>query len=107
MSEVQEIFEDCAEFGWSLWIQKTRIKILDMDSIRWAPGEKEDLRYSHQSNYLDSHAQHNRDLDRSESALDGKPVLLLTSPAVVAVGTIDGTDYDQERVWKKGVVWMG
>ena len=107
-TELQAIFEDCAEFAWTLWVQKNRIRILDVDAIRRTLGEdNRELRFAHRSSYLDAHSLHNRELDRAENMLDGKPVLLLTSPAIVSAGLADGADYEHEKVLKKGVAWMG
>lgn len=41
-------------------------------------------------------------------ALDGKRILMVTHPAIVAIGKVDGSDYSiKPRVFKKAIVWMG
>jgi hypothetical protein len=65
------------------------------------------LRYEATSTHLEAHSSHSRDLSDDANALDGREVLLVTNPAVVAIGTAEGKDYDSMKVWKKAAVWLG
>lgn len=58
--------------------------------------------------YLEEHALHRRELAADEYALDYKSIAVVVSPAVLAYGDHDGTDFsnDTRHVLKKAVVWM-
>jgi hypothetical protein len=59
------------------------------------------------SSYMEPHMLHHRDLEDNEDCLNGQRILLVTQPAVIAIGNSDGSDYTVRRVLKKAVVWMG
>lgn len=56
---------------------------------------------------LQAHGSHAFDLEDNEKALDGPAILLVTHPAVIVVGSSDGSDASVIRVLKKATVWMG
>ena len=41
-----------------------------------------------------------------EDQLKDRPVTVLVHPLLEVAGTDEAKDYDQERVWAKGVVWL-
>jgi hypothetical protein len=59
------------------------------------------------SQLMEAHTWHHRELDDDEKCLDGKPVLMVTQPAIVIAGASDGSDTKIRRVLRKAVVWMG
>lgn len=63
--------------------------------------------FDHTSKVMEAHSLHNKDLADDEAALDGKPIVLVTQPAIIAVGKSDGSDYGVRRVLEKAVVLVG
>lgn len=63
--------------------------------------------FNHRSKDMEAHQLHNGELEDDDKALDGKPILLVTQPAIIAIGRSDGSDYCAKRVLKKAIVWMG
>lgn len=68
-----------------------------MKTSRWRMFSKE----------TEAHWLHDNDLEDDEAAFDGRPILLVTQPAIVAIGKSDGSDYSSRRNLKKAIVWMG
>lgn len=102
-----EIFHGCAELAWNLWTQRTHIRTLDIQALQKDLGHVSELQFDSESDLLEAHAQHSRDLCNDAQALDSHAVLLLVNPAIVVAGTTQGTDYQMRKIWKKAVVWMG
>jgi hypothetical protein len=63
--------------------------------------------FDHTARDMEAHWLHNEEWDDNSEALNGRPILLVTHPAVIAIGKSDGSDYDVRRVLKKAIVWMG
>lgn len=64
--------------------------------------------FSHDSPIMEAHSLHYRRLSDDPPAMDGKRILLVTQPAIFAIGKADGSDYGGEpRILKKAIVWMG
>ena len=70
-------------------------------------GMEEGLVFDSTSRDMTAHTLHHADLDDDEGCLNGKPVLMVTHPLVLATGKSDGSDFAVNRVLKKRVVWMG
>lgn len=49
---------------------------------------------------------HTAELDEDENALEGKTILMVLHPSVIAYGDSEGTNYATRRILKKAVVWM-
>lgn len=105
--ELEEIFQASTDLAWSLWVQKSGIRVLDIRGLEGVEKQTGDLRFRFESDHLEAHAQHNRDLSEDDRALNDRPVLLLVSPAIMFPGTYEGTEYHEPKVCKKAVVWMG
>jgi hypothetical protein len=101
--ELTGIFVRGAELGWSLWTQKMRFEVLGLHSLQQLM-QTDSLRFDSKSEYLQADRLNSTALDKHQKALDGVPVALVVSPAVVAIGTADGTEYDLRRVWKNATV---
>lgn len=63
--------------------------------------------FDHESTTMEAHSLHNKDLAENDAALDGRPIVLVTQPAVIAIGKSDGSDYGVRRVLEKAVVLVG
>ncbi len=44
--------------------------------------------------------------DDHEDYLKGRMVTVIVHPLITVHGTDEANDYDQERIWAKGVVWL-
>jgi hypothetical protein len=62
--------------------------------------------FDHTSDMMEAHSLHNKELADDEAALDGKAIILVMQPAIVAIGKSDGSDYSIRRVLRKAVVLM-
>ncbi|KXS95914.1 hypothetical protein AC578_5203 [Pseudocercospora eumusae] len=105
--DVMRIMEDAVELSWQLWTRKARIEVLGITAIGKQDGTASSIIYNANSHVLEPSFLHGRDLDDDPGALDGREVVLLCSPLVMAAGNADGTDYEKRRVLKPAVVWMG
>lgn len=54
------------------------------------------------SSVMSAHRLHK--LDEDDTRLDGKKVLLVVQPAVLAFGDENGESYDQSKVWARANV---
>ncbi|KAK5719922.1 hypothetical protein LTR15_007195 [Elasticomyces elasticus] len=95
-----------ADTAWTLWSRKMRVEVIGLTKLK-AELRVESLQYKAGSDLLEAHSLNVRDLDRNPAALDGMDVLLVVSPAVVAVDMAAATDSRERLVLKKAVVWMG
>jgi len=44
--------------------------------------------------------------DDHQDLLKGRPITVMVCPLLQGFGTDQGDDYDKDRVWAKGVVWL-
>lgn len=94
-NELLAIVKNGAKFGVEFGIQKSRIV--------WYGIQQLPETFNHASDMMEAHR-----LYEDPKALDGKRILVVTHPAIVATGKPDGLDYSiRPRVLKKAVVWMG
>ena len=108
LSDLTNIFTECARLSWTLWTQKHQIEVLDLEGMEELQlNGAAHLTFEAESKYYKHHAQHNREIDEDPTALDGREVLLLVNPAIVAAGTTEGGSYGSKRVLMRGTVWMG
>lgn len=63
--------------------------------------------YDPNAETMELHILHHRDTAENENCFNGQKILMVTQPAVIAVGSSDGNDYSVRRVLKKAIVWMG
>lgn len=102
--ELASIFIQGAELGWSLWAQKMRYEVLGLQSLQQLEQQQDRLCFDSRSEYLQADRLNSAALDKRPEALDGVPIALVVSPAVIATGTPDGADPCLRRVWKKATV---
>ncbi|KAK4541834.1 hypothetical protein LTR36_007366 [Oleoguttula mirabilis] len=100
------IAQKAADMAWSFWAQKTFIKVVRLNALNHYEGRPDGgpILYRAASRIMEAAPSHTIDLDDDPTALDGREVLLLSSPAIVAYGDVDGLHYDTLKVWKKAVV---
>lgn len=99
MGQLREIFSKGVQISTKLTTQRSGLLCKGLESL--PPN------FDHNSKEMEAHWLHNNDLEDDEAAFDGRPILLVTQPAIVAIGKSDGSDYSSRRVLKKAIVWMG
>jgi hypothetical protein len=97
--ELGDIFREAGELSYGLWTQKPDFKFLDIKALP--------RRFDRGNNQMEPHQLHRELLDMDGGCLDGKDIVLVTHPALLAYGTAEGTEYCNARVLKKAVVWLG
>lgn len=80
--------------------------VLEKDSLI-EKAEDGVAKFENNHELVQHHAYHNIELSRDDHCLDGRPIALITHPAVVAYGDSNGEHYGSYKVWKKAEVWMG
>ncbi|EME38936.1 hypothetical protein DOTSEDRAFT_180949 [Dothistroma septosporum NZE10] len=100
---LQSILLRAAELSWAFLARKQSVKVRDIEYL----DKDRALRYDHKADDLDTHVFHCPEVEDEPDALDGRKIVLLCNPAVVAYGTADGTDYDKSKIWHKAMVWLG
>lgn len=107
-AELTNIFTRLAAFSATLWVQKWRLDFLGYRELQNYLGvESETLVFNRESKHLKIHALNRKHVVDDPAALDGGSVVLLTSPVMVATGTMDGGPYDIARVWLQAVALVG
>jgi hypothetical protein len=97
--QLEKIVEDLGEYAYRLWTQKSYISYLAMDKLPKT--------FDHIDGLLEAHPLHNNEIEDDEACLDGKDILIVSQPAIIAYGNLDGSDYSTETILRKAVVWMG
>lgn len=101
--ELTSIFVRGAELGWSLWAQKMKFEVLGLQSLQQLT-QSDRLRFDSRSDYLQADRLNSVALDNHPDALDGVHIAMVVSPAVMAIGSADGNEYNLRRLWKKATV---
>ncbi|PLB43424.1 hypothetical protein P170DRAFT_431366 [Aspergillus steynii IBT 23096] len=91
--EVYSLYHSAGELALSLWTQRAFMKFHNLHGLK---------RFRTGNPAMTAHPlQH---LSEDDERLDGKRVLLVVQPAVVAYGDEEAQNYDMCKVWAKGVV---
>ena len=104
-SGLAALVEDACVLSWSLWTRKARIEVHDWTSLK--KFQTDDMHYKATSGIFEAHPLHKRDLEDSPKALDGNSIALLCTPPIFVAGNAEGEGYQERRVLKKAIVWMG
>ncbi|QKX58878.1 uncharacterized protein TRUGW13939_06006 [Talaromyces rugulosus] len=90
---LEDIFYYAAQLALSLWTQRSFLKYQTLrDLSRFFNGREN----------VGAHALHR--LDEEDTRLDGKQVLVVIQPALLAFGNDEAEYYDQHKVWAKAMV---
>lgn len=93
MEDLRSLFLMASGISVQLWTQRTHIRVL------W----KQELGlFKVNSPLMSAHRLHR--LDEDDPRLDGKGILVVIQPAVVAFGDSYGENYDTMKVWLKAIV---
>ena len=106
MKQLAGIATRAARLSYRLWTQKTRLAILGLEDLGLG-GDDEVKTFGDGAELLHYHAYHNVEHSRDNGCLDGKPIVMITHPAVIAYGDSSGDNYAEYKVWKKAEAWMG
>lgn len=104
------IARDAADLSWSLWAQKSEIRIWNLNDISEREGKPSGtlpLRYFANTQLVEPSKLHSAQLDDDATALNGAQVLFLCNPVLVMFGDSEGNSLTAGKVLKRGVVWMG
>lgn len=99
LEDIENIMLSAAQLSQQLSVQRCSLVI---DGLSKLP-EKFDA----SSKYMEAHKTYDADLEDEPTCLDGKDILLVTNPLVMALGSSDGSEPSTIRVLKKARVWMG
>ncbi|KAA8647811.1 hypothetical protein EYZ11_010429 [Aspergillus tanneri] len=91
--ELYNLYHDAGELALSLWRQRAFMKFHNLHGLQiFRTGNPAMAAHPLQQ------------LDMDDERLDGKRVLLVVQPAIVAYGDEDAQNYDMCKVWAEGVV---
>lgn len=96
-NKLKTIYTNAAETAYKLWTRRTAMRYLSLHEIG-------SLHFDAASPYFEPEPLVR--YEDHEDELKGKKVILMVHPLLTAHGTDEAEDYDKERVWTKGVVWL-
>ncbi|KAH8587067.1 hypothetical protein B0O99DRAFT_527398 [Bisporella sp. PMI_857] len=96
-SKLKKIYSRAAGLSYMLWTRRTEMRCFTLHEIG-------NLAFNAESPYFDPDSLVK--YDDHEDHLKGRMVTLIVHPLLQVYGTDEAKDYDQERVWAKGVVWL-
>ncbi len=97
VQKLKNIYDEAAKHSYSLWTRRTELRCCTLRNL-------EQPEFDAESPFFDPD-----DLVRCEDhddQLKDRPVTVMVHPLVQVAGTDEAKDYDKERVWAKGVVWL-
>jgi hypothetical protein len=92
-SDLQKLYHSAGELSLSLWTQRTELKcqcLPDMPIFR-----ENDIR-------LRAHRLHQ--LDEGDRRLDGRNILIVLQPAILAYGDENAENYEEAKLWARATV---
>ena len=96
-NKFNKIYSDAAKLSYMLWTRRTQMRCFTLHEI-------EHLAFDHESPDFDP--DNLVRFEDHEDHLKGKTVTVIVHPLLKVYGTDEAKDYDQGRVWAKGVVWL-
>jgi hypothetical protein len=96
-AKLNKIFNEAASMAYMLWTRRTDMRVYSLHDM----GE---TLFDAESPYFepDTLVRH----DDHDDGLRGRPITMVVHPLLKAYGTDEAKDYDEGRVWAKGVVWL-
>jgi len=98
--KVRAIYKEAAMLSYRLWTQKTTLRCFSLQDLQ----EIEKLVFDADDEYLKPNPLVG--YYKHEDQLKGKPITLIVHPLILVFGTSEGKDYDSERIWASGEVWL-
>lgn len=102
--ELSEIVSDLVALSSRLSTQREQVLV---KNLRDLAQPNRPVRFYAASKTLQHHAMHNLQIEDSEHSLDGRRVLLVVHPLIMAFSNKAGGPPISERVWKRAIVWVG
>jgi hypothetical protein len=99
VKRLESIMMQASELSYSLWVQKKNLGIKRMSDMNET--------FMSSDVTMEAHQLHNKLLEASPAALDGKPILIFAHPAVLSYGSTDSSDFSVKSVLKPATCWMG
>jgi hypothetical protein len=96
-NKFNKIYSDAAKLSYTLWTRRTQMRCFTLHEIKH-------LAFDHESPDFDP--DNLVRFEDHEDHLKGKTVTVIVHPLLKVYGTDEAKDYDQGRVWAKGVVWL-
>jgi hypothetical protein len=96
-NKFNKIYSDAAKLSYMLWTRRTQMRCFTLHEIRH-------LAFDHENPDFDP--DNLVRFEDHEDHLKGKTVTVIVHPLLKVYGTDEAKDYDQGRVWAKGVVWL-
>lgn len=97
VDKLKNIFNDAAQIAFKLWTRRIAMECVTIHDFDVIEFDAESI-YFEPDNVV-RHSHH-------ETHFKGQRVTLLAHPLLKIYGTDEAKDYDQERVWAKGIVWI-
>ncbi len=96
-NKLKKIYSEAAMISYMLWTRRTEMRCLTLREIK-------QLSFDAESPYFDPDTLVR--YDDHEDHLKGKKVTVMVHPLLEVYGTDEAINYDQRRIWAKGVVWL-
>jgi hypothetical protein len=96
-NKLRKIYNEAARQSYMLWTRRTEMRCSTLRDIELQGFDAECPFFDPDT--LMRHEDH-------EDQLKDRPVTVLVHPLLKVAGTDEAKEYDQERVWAKGVVWL-
>jgi hypothetical protein len=97
INKFNKIYSDAARLSYMLWTRRTQMRCFTLHEIKH-------LAFDHESPNFDP--DNLVRFEDHEDHLRGKKVTVIVHPLLKVYGTDEAKDYEQGRVWAKGVVWL-
>jgi hypothetical protein len=95
--KLEKIYSEAARVSYMLWTRRTEMRCFTLREIKH-------LAFDAESPYFDADGLVR--YDDHEDHLKDRQVTVIVHPLLKVYGTDEANDYDQERIWAKGVVWL-
>lgn len=95
--KLKKIYDEAARQSYMLWTRRTEMRCSTLRDIA-LPGFDAECPFFDPDNLM----KH----EGCEDQLKDLPLTVLVHPLLEVAGTDEAKDYDQERVWVKGVLWL-
>lgn len=95
--KLEKIYDEAARKSYMLWTRRTEMRCYTLKDIGQLGFDAESPCFDPDT--LIRYEDH-------EGQLKDRPVTVLVHPLLQVAGTDEAKDYDEERVWAKGIVWL-
>ncbi|PMD15698.1 hypothetical protein NA56DRAFT_581595 [Hyaloscypha hepaticicola] len=97
VQKLKKIYDEAAKHSYMLWTRRTELKCYTLRNLDQPDFDAESPLFDPDA--LVRYEDH-------EDELKDRPVTVMVHPLVQVAGTDEAKDYDKERVWAEGVVWL-